>query len=926
LFNPYPGLRAFEAEEDHLFFGREREVDELLRRLRSTRFLAVVGTSGSGKSSLVRCGLISALYGGYMVQAGSTWRVAKFRPSEDPIGNLAAALSAPEVLGTEGELASANRFLLESTLRRGPLGLIDAVRLAKLPPYENLLVLVDQFEELFRFRRSHHILNPKDEATTFIKLLLEATHREDVPIYIVLTMRSDFIGECMEYTGLPEAVTAGQYLIPRLSRDELRAAITGPAAVGGARIAPRLVVRLLNELGDDQDQLPVLQHALMRAWAYWERVEQSDEPIDIAHYEAIGTLRSALSLHVEEAYQEAGSDHNRLTAERVFKALTDTFSDPRGLRRPTSVQDLAAICNVPEAEVIQIVETFRNPERCFLTPPANVVLESRSTIDLSHESLMRCWTRLIAWAEEERVSAEAYVRLSQASARFEAGTAGLWRDPELELGLQWQRRNQPTPAWAERYDPSFTRAIQFLDRSAKERDRLSAEAERARKRKLREYQWAASIMATLLLGVGILAYVARDERARAEKNLRLAQTAVDEMLSSAGREQARVAADVPQMEEFRRELLSKARSFYSIFITQKPDSETLRNETTRAHFRLGDIDRLLQEPRDAADEYKEAISQYEALVRDYPRKTEYRQALANSYNWLGETLRINMETSPAGTAYESALRLQRELVRGDPENKQYQRELARTYYNRGILSYSLGHMEGSDSDFREAIRLLTPLTEKEPDSAAAQELARVYNDLGNLLLHEDKFSEAKGFYQLAIQMHEALVKKEPANREYKQELATFNNNFAILLLDQRQFSLAEPKNRQALDLIEGLATPALSLRMELANAHNVRCQLLESMNSREAGSECHESLDLLNKLAKVPALRGRPEVKMLFRDLGYNFVELARINLVSGSVTEAQSSLENLGRLLPEISEPDRRNLTKSYQELQEGLRRQVHK
>src|SRR5579863_989366 len=97
-FNPFPGLRPFEAEEDYLFFGREKQIDELLRRLRSTRFLTVLGSSGSGKSSLVRAGLIPALQGGFMMSAGSSWRIATFRPAGDPIGNLALALSNPEVL------------------------------------------------------------------------------------------------------------------------------------------------------------------------------------------------------------------------------------------------------------------------------------------------------------------------------------------------------------------------------------------------------------------------------------------------------------------------------------------------------------------------------------------------------------------------------------------------------------------------------------------------------------------------------------------------------------------------------------------------------------------------------------------------------------------------------------------------------------
>ena len=119
-------------------------------------------------------------------------------------------------------------------MRRGSLGLVSAVRQARLPEYDNVLIVVDQFEELFRYRASQ-IAGSRDDAVAFVKLLLEATHQQQVPIYIVLTMRSDFIGDCMEYPGLPEAINESHYLVPRMRRDELRSAITGPISVAGAR-------------------------------------------------------------------------------------------------------------------------------------------------------------------------------------------------------------------------------------------------------------------------------------------------------------------------------------------------------------------------------------------------------------------------------------------------------------------------------------------------------------------------------------------------------------------------------------------------------------------------------------------------------------------------------------------------------------------
>ena len=934
LFNPFPGLRPFEPEEDHLFFGREKEIDDLLRRLRSSRLVSIVGTSGSGKSSLVRSGLIPALYSGFMVQAGSSWRVCVLRPGEDPIGHLATALNRIEVLGTDGELASTNQVLLEVTLRRGTLGLVEAVRQAGIRSHDNLLVVVDQFEELFRFQRSHQLQNSRDEAVAFVKLLLEASQQNDVPIYVVLTMRSDFIGDCMDYPGLPEAVNTGQYLVPRMTRDELRSAITGPVAVGGGEIAPRLVLRLLNDLGDDHDQLPVLQHALMRTWVHWEEHHQPGLPIDLADYEAVGTLRQALSLHAEEAYQQTGSDRSRGIAERMFKALTDRFSDERGVRRPTSVQELAEICEAPESEVIEVIEVFRHPGRCFLMPPISTPLTSRSIIDLSHESLMRCWTRLIAWAEEERLAASTYVRLSQAAAWFEEGTTGLWRNPELELALQWKRQNRPTLAWAYRYDEHFARAMEFLDRSEKERDRLELEQQRQRKNKLVLAWGVASVLGGLLLVTILLARVAREAQARAEQNLQLAQSAVNEMLSSAGRQEARVAEDVPQMEEFRKELLEKAKRFYVAFANQEPQSEQLRQELAAAHFRLGDINRLLGKDQESVKEYRQAIEKFQALTTLHPRKPEYREALANSYNWLGETLRPSQNTrTEAERAYNDALRLQRGLLSENPKNAVYQQELARTSYNRGILHYDMRRMEDSDADFREAIRLLEPLAQENPDSAPAQELARVYNNLGTLLRQEKRLAEGREFYERALTIHERLTKKDPANREYKLELAKFSENLALLLMDQFELAkqsnqpaddlleLAKRRNHEALDLIEELSNPVPSLGLDLAKAHILRGEILAAQGLPEAQLESQESLDILGRLDKFHGARYHSEFHVLYTFLAYSFKDLAQKDLDAGEIRDAQNALQNLARLLPELSGSDRTKLEDSYKGLKKRLR-----
>ncbi len=509
LTNPFPGLRSFEPEEDYLFFGREARIDDLLMRLREYRFLSIVGTSGSGKSSLVKAGLIPALYGGYMSTAGSRWRAAIMRPGSSPIRNLTAELSRSEVLGTFNTDPDTQKVIIETTLRSSALGLLEVVRQARIPDQDNILILVDQFEELFRFTHELSGGAVGDEAMAFVKLLLAVAKQDTLPVYVVLTMRSDYIGQCMGFPGLPEAINRGQYLVPQLTREEMRATITGPAAVAGGEIAPRLVVRLLNDVGDEADQLPVLQHAMMRCWDYWRDNHKDNEPLDLRHYETIGTLRKALSQHAEEACAELDRVHNQSNAEKLFKALTALNPEGRGVRRLVQVREICAVSGMSLDEAVHIIDIFRKPGRSFLMPPAGIKLDEDSTVDLSHESLMRGWDRLASWVQEEAESARSYLRICEAAELEEAGRAGLWQDPQLQIHLQWREQSHPTEGWAKRYNPAFERAMSFLDRSKEEHDRAVAREEEVQQGQLRRtYQLAITgTMVVLVLLSGIIMYL-----------------------------------------------------------------------------------------------------------------------------------------------------------------------------------------------------------------------------------------------------------------------------------------------------------------------------------------------------------------------------------------------------------------------------------
>jgi WD40 repeat protein len=493
--NPFPGLRPFKIEESHLFFGREGQSDEVLLKMSKNRFVGVIGPSGSGKSSFIYCGVMPILYGGFLTDASPNWEVVVTRPGGGPIDNLAEALlkNNPEYIAAEAEEKKIKRTIFSTLLRSSSLGLVEAIEQTRRNADVNYLVLVDQFEELFRFKDSIDP-NSVNETLAFVNLLIEAVNYPDSPIYVAITMRSDFIGDCAQFPELTRKINDSHYLIPQLTRDQKRRAIEGPVAVGGAKITPRLTQQLLNDLGDNPDQLPILQHALMRTWSYWATYKDFDEePVDLKHYEAIGTMAEALSMHANEAFDELTEDQKRI-CEILFKAITEKRGENFGIRRPTKLNEIAAIADVSEEEIGAVIEKFREPGRSLITPAHGTPLKSKSMIDISHESLMRIWVRLKNWVDDEAEAVQMYSRLAEAASMHQVGKAGLWRPPDLQLALNWQAKHKPTLVWGQRYNPAFERTMIFLEYSKKEWETEQRIKELEQKRKLQRARITAIVL------------------------------------------------------------------------------------------------------------------------------------------------------------------------------------------------------------------------------------------------------------------------------------------------------------------------------------------------------------------------------------------------------------------------------------------------
>lgn len=500
---PYPGLRSFRHDESDLFFGRETFVSTMVDRLAATRFLAVLGSSGTGKSSVVRTGLLDSLELGLMAKAGSSWYIADFRPGSDPLRNLASALLAGEERAT-----ASDRDSLRGFLARGPRAVIEWCRDGNLPAGTNLLLLADQFEELFRYQD----YAKREETQALVELLLESAHSTEFPIYVTITMRSEYLGACAFLDGLAETISRGMVLIPRLSREQCRMAIVGPADVCGIKTDQPLVNQLLNDLasfaawddsgGSDEldkqarraDQLPLLQYTLNRMWlrARERRGAGADgRPLvlRLADYEAIGGLRGALNEHANQLLKDLEDKAPESVVEAVFRGLISGTTVAEAVRRPRPFGELVKLAGGSEPGVRAVVDTFRAAGVNFLAPELDPLdpqpLDDDTFVDISHESLIRQWSRLSEWLEKEARAAQLWRRLKERMA-----DGDLLQGRELAALIAWKEEMKPNAEWAKRYGGDFDSAMRFLDQSERaEQDRIEA-AKRAEEERLAAKQRA----------------------------------------------------------------------------------------------------------------------------------------------------------------------------------------------------------------------------------------------------------------------------------------------------------------------------------------------------------------------------------------------------------------------------------------------------
>ena len=506
---PYPGLRPFrvtsEADETLIFYGRNQHKDEVLARLDKQHMVIVTGPSGCGKSSLILAGVLPILRAGLLSKAGSDWQIIKMRPGLAPIEQLWAAIGDLHLDDPQAtkDLLSTDPFAL-----RILAGDIDKADQSYRP---RILLVIDQFEDIF----GSHV--PRDQVDQFIRLLVKYRERPHPLIYIIVTMRSDFLGFCTNFPGLAQTINETQFLTPILGIGELTEAIVRPAEDYGATIEKPLLDRLLTDMrpgaGYDPDNLALLQHALQWLWrracrrtgpdgsASPRARKGRDLRIDLRSYEEAGGLPGILNSHADEV-ADGFSGEDAAVLKATLTRLAEKSPSGGYRRSPATIRDVVLLTGKTNA-VHRIIDRLSSREVEFLECKSiHAGASDNTVVDLCHESLIRTWKRYKGWVDEEDFKLAVIVRrlVDDAMRWDEKGRRyeDLERGDSLTFRVQRWRNFAPTEQWAERYSLSPERSERlssflplterYLDASnaAEEEERTKIEAQELKNKKIED--------------------------------------------------------------------------------------------------------------------------------------------------------------------------------------------------------------------------------------------------------------------------------------------------------------------------------------------------------------------------------------------------------------------------------------------------------
>ncbi|MEH1884838.1 nSTAND1 domain-containing NTPase [Nostoc sp.] len=508
--NPYRGLYAFESEQAQYFCGRDEAVRTLISRLAESRFLAVIGYSGSGKSSLVKAGLLPQLKGDRL-PGSSQWAIASFTPGEHPLGKLVDILARQQ---------------------------------QQNQPH---LLFIDQFEEIFT------LCQDDEERKTFIRLIAQEVKKAEVETRIILTIRGDFLNRCADYREiitLINNIPPTSFIITPMSFAELEEAIEKPAKLHGVTFERGLVSQISADVANRPGVLPILQYALKELWRVCIEEPESPEPLLTRKgYEEIGGVKGALDKRATILY-ESLTTVDQVFARRLFMELVQLGEAGEVTRRRSSWDRLEVVADSSQ-QLQKVVGLLAGSQQ-------RLIITDQNTVEVAHEALLSEWKLLNTWIAENleniRLSRSLEEDCQEWVQRFNKSDDALLTGANLAVISEWVNKTQPrlTPLEAEFLHKSLERRDRQNQAELEQAKKLQHEAEAKAKAESQRTRFAiaSAILVAVCGGLGSFAWQLSTKNSLKDKIASGALVASPELLLQTGNQLDAMIASVQVLKQF----------------------------------------------------------------------------------------------------------------------------------------------------------------------------------------------------------------------------------------------------------------------------------------------------------------------------------------------------------------------------------------
>jgi tetratricopeptide (TPR) repeat protein/predicted Ser/Thr protein kinase len=857
---PYRGLEAFKEVDARWMFGRDEEIGELVEVVRAgeARFLTIIGASGSGKSSLVMAGLCPALRNG-VLDDGRVWKIGYLRPGPRPCEALAHALV---------NLGARDGPMEVKALRDELLADPDTLRSVVSRTSEaKILLVIDQLEELFT-EADLGRGNESSEGMAFVRNIVQATGRSET-LWVVSTLRADFVQRCLEIGALARALKSGTYVaLPPMGEQQIRAAVELPAKRVGYDVDARLVERLVVGVADQPGRLPLLQHVLRELW---QRRDDRERVLPYDVYEETGGLEGAIAAAAERGLdklrRELG-DQADVVTRRVMTRLVHLGKGTSGDTRRRASLDQHEV----NAATRRVLEVFVAEARVLVASEEDGV----EVFELAHEALLREWTTLVDWLEADRAALRVRQELAKDAGdqRGRSASEYLWGKGRLEEAKRILRGSTVELGHVERT---------FLDDSD---------------RHARQRAWLArgSVVAFMTVALAVVVFVLRKntelefQRDRAEEQTRLAQDRLGEAVNLA---QAIIDEVLPKLERHpqvrveRKEILERLQAMLKELGFTDADTEASRQKML-ADKERGDEALHSDNLEVARREYTEMLASATKLFEANPLNTRAQRDLSVSLSKFG-WLEFQAGNLVAARGYlQRCLDIRTAIADADPLSSQAQRDLSIAHYKLGLLENEAGDLAAARDQFQRCLAIRETLADSDPLGARTQrDLALVQEQLGDLERTAGNLSAAREHFQRFFTIASKLAQADPVSAEAQQDLYRSHEWLSKLEVEAGNLSVARDHLQHVVRLAEALAdadpTSAQTRRNLFVSHVELGTLEMTSGNLSAARDHYQQGLEITSALAQADPLSVLAQ-----RDLSLSHCKLADLELAAGNLSAAR--------------------------------------